>query len=74
MNKAPLTSFKSWPSFLLIGRLLSDIDHPPYFLHRITCDPLLNLPEGVIIFNIKIYSVVNNNETQSRNSRAVGPV
>ena len=45
MNKAPLTSFKSWPSFLLIGRLLSDIDHPPYFLYRITCDPLLNLPE-----------------------------
>ena len=45
VNKAPLTSFKSWPSFMLIGRLLSEIDHPPYFLYGIMCDPLLNLPE-----------------------------
>ena len=45
MNKAPLTSVKSWPSFMLIGRLLSEIDHPPYFLYRIMSDPLLNLPE-----------------------------
>ena len=45
MNKAPLTCFESWPSFMLIGRLLSEIDHPPYFLYRIMCDPLLNLPE-----------------------------
>ena len=45
MNKATLTSFKSWSSFMLIGRLRSDIDHPPYFLYRIMCDPLLNLPE-----------------------------
>ena len=36
---------KSRPSFMLIGRLLSEIDHPPYFLYRIMCDPLLNLPE-----------------------------
>ena len=48
MNKAPLTCFKSWPSFMLIGRLLSEIDHPPYFLYRIMCDPLLNLPELII--------------------------
>ena len=29
VNKAPLTGFKSWPSFMLIGRSLSEIDHPP---------------------------------------------
>ena len=49
MNKATLTSFKSWPSFMLIGLLLSDIDHPPYFLYRIICDPLLNLPEKPLV-------------------------
>ena len=52
LNKAPLTSFKSWPSFMLIGRLLSDIDQPPYFLCRITCDPLLNLPEDEAVFHV----------------------
>ena len=48
VNKAPpLTCFKSWPSFMLIGRLISEIDHPQYFLYRIMCDPLLNLPESL---------------------------
>ena len=31
MNKAPLTCFKSWPGFMLIGRFLWEIDHPRLF-------------------------------------------
>ena len=53
VNKAPLTCFKSWPSFMLIGRLLSEIDHPPYFLYRIMRDPLLNLPELSVLWQFQ---------------------
>ena len=54
MNKAPLTSFKSWPSFMLIGRLLPEMDHPPYCLYGIMRDPLLNLPEPEFITNFEL--------------------
>ena len=46
VNKAPLTCFKSWPSFMLIRRLLLEIDHPQYFSYGIICDPLFHLPEN----------------------------